>query len=261
MTDDVQPFFIPDGGRFVATLSTRGPWSPTHQHGGPPTALCARALERAAGDGTLPMRLTFDFLRPVPITPLTVRTEVIRAGRKVQRLRAVLLEAGGEELLIATAVALRTSSPLATRLGDDEPPIPPPDASQPFAFPFFEESMGYHRAIEVRIARGEWGKGATASWIRSRVPLVAGEPLTPVQRTLIAADSASGLAVVLSKRDYSWLNADLTVALHRPPDGDWIGMDGSTTVEPLGAGLTRARLWDTSGPIGVSLQTLVVEKA
>ena len=261
MSEVVPPFFIPDGERFVATLSTRGPWSPTHQHGGPPTALCARALERAAGEGTLTMRLTFDFFRPIPITALSVKTEVVRAGRKVQRLRAVLLDERGDELMIATAVALRTSSPLASRRGDDEPAIPPPDGADAFPFPFFEETMGYHRAIEARIARGEWGQGATASWIRSRVPLVAGEPLSPVQRTLIAADSASGLAVVLSKKDYSWLNADLTVALHRPPEGEWIGMDGSTTVEPIGAGLTRARLWDTSGPIGVSLQTLVVEKA
>jgi len=30
------PFFVPDGDGFVATVSTRGPWSPTHQHGGPP---------------------------------------------------------------------------------------------------------------------------------------------------------------------------------------------------------------------------------
>ena len=260
MTDDLQPFFIPDGTRFISTVSTRGPWSPTHQHGGPPTALCTRALERVAGDQTFPMRLTFDFLRPVPIAPLSVATEVFRAGRKVQRLRAVLLDAGGDELLIATAVALRTSSPLPERLGDDEVSIPHPDRAEPFMFPFFEESTGYHRAVEVRMARGEWGKGATASWIRSRVALVAGEPLTPIQRTLIAADSASGLAVMLSKKDYSWLNADLTVALHRAPTGEWIGIDASTTAEPIGAGLTRARLWDTSGPVGVSLQTLVIER-
>jgi hypothetical protein len=257
----LEPFFIPDGDRFVATPSTRGPWSASHQHGGPPTALCARALERLAGDETLPMRLTFDFLRPVPIATLAVKTEVVRAGRKVQRLRAVLLDARGEELMIATAVALRTSSPLPAALGADEPSIPAPDISRPFTFPFFADSMGYHRAVDVRMARGEWGKGATAAWIRSLVPLVAGEPLTPVQRTLIAADSASGLAVVLDKSEHSWLNADLTVALHRPPEGEWIGMDGSTTAEPIGAGLTRARLWDARGPVGVSLQTLVIEKS
>jgi hypothetical protein len=197
----------------------------------------------------------------VPIAALSVKTDVVRAGRKVQRLRAALLDANGEELVITTAVALRTSSPLPAPLGDHELPIPHPDASRPFTFPFFKDPMGYHRAVEVRIAEGEWGKGRTASWIRSRVPLVAGEPLSSLQRALIAADSASGLAVVLDKDEHSWLNADLTVALHRPPEGEWIGMDASTTVEPIGAGLTRARLWDTRGPVGVSLQTLVIEKS
>src|SRR5207237_67687 len=32
-------FYIPDGDDFVATVHTRGPWSPKHQHGGPPSAL------------------------------------------------------------------------------------------------------------------------------------------------------------------------------------------------------------------------------
>jgi len=83
------PFFVPDGDGFVATVSTRGPWSPTHQHGGPPAALCVRALERLTPPGAMLTRLTFDFLRPVPIGRLVVSAEVVRAGAKVQRLRAV----------------------------------------------------------------------------------------------------------------------------------------------------------------------------
>ena len=38
-------------------------------------------MERLADDGTALARLTFDFLRPVPIAPLTVRAEVTRALR------------------------------------------------------------------------------------------------------------------------------------------------------------------------------------
>jgi len=44
-------FFLPEGDdRFVATELGRGPWSPGHQHAGPPSALLARAIERAVGD-------------------------------------------------------------------------------------------------------------------------------------------------------------------------------------------------------------------
>jgi hypothetical protein len=36
-------------------------------------------------------------------------------------------------------------------------------------------------------------------------------------------------------------------------------LDAATTAERHGVGLTRARLWDTSGPVGRSLQTLLLE--
>ena len=52
--------------------------------------------------------------------------------------------------------------------------------------------------------------------------------------------------------------ADLTVAVHRAPEGDWLGLDAATVAEAHGVGLTRARLWDVRGPIGVSLQSCVI---
>ena len=44
MTD---AFYVPDGDRYAATEHTRGPWSPQHQHGGPPAALIAHVVGRA----------------------------------------------------------------------------------------------------------------------------------------------------------------------------------------------------------------------
>ena len=253
------PMYVRDGARFVATISTRGPWSPGHQHGGPPAALCARGLEQLAGDGTLLARMTFDFLRPVPIAPLSVKAEVIRGGRKVQRLRAVLLDGDGVERVHATAVALRMAPVLEQAILDADVPPPAPERSTPGTFPFFKEATGYHRAVEVRMARGTWGDASVVAWMRARVPLVADEPTSTTQRLLINVDSASGLAVTLDQERHSWVNADLTVALHRLPHGDWIGLEATTTVEAHGVGLTRARLRDIRGPVGVSLQSLVIE--
>jgi len=254
------PFFIPDGERVVATESTRGPWSRHHQHGGPPAALLARAMEGLAGEGTALARLTFDFLRPVPIAPLALRAEVTRAGAKVLRLQAALVAPDGTTCVQASAVALRTTPALSEALGDLEPAPPPPEASAPFEFPFFVDPVGYHSAVEVRIARGTWGKGPVAAWMRPRVPLVAGEVPSPLQRLLVAADSASGLAVVLDHTRYTFVNADLTVAVHRALQGEWLCLDAATVAEAHGIGLTRARLWDGHGPLGVSLQTCLVER-
>ena len=255
-----EPFFVPQADRFVATRSTRGPWSRDHQHGGPPAALCVRALEALAGDAMLLTRVTVDFLRPVPIAPLTVRADVTRAGRKVARLRAVLHDPDGADLLHVTGVAVRMAPTLPAAVIDRAGQPPLPEAGTAFTFPFFTEPDGYHTAVEVRVARGTWGQGPLAAWMRPRAPLVAGEDTSPVQRVLIVADSASGLAVVLDPKRDSWVNADLTVVLHRRPVGDWLCVDAATTAEAHGVGLTRARLWDAHGPVGASAQTLVLDR-
>jgi hypothetical protein len=253
------PFFIPAGDRFVSTESTRGPWSRDYQHGGPPAALLTRALERVGGDGVLLTRVTFDFVRPVPITTLAVRAEVARAGGKVRRLRAELTTAEGTALVQATAVALRTAPVLPATLGDDGPEALPPEQAGPFQVEFFPVAIGFHTAMETRVASGTWGKGPMTAWMRPRVALVEGESLSPLQRLMTAVDSASGVAVVLEPAHYTFVNADLTVAIHRPPEGEWIGLDATTVAEPHGIGLTRARLWDQRGAFGVSLQCCLAE--
>jgi hypothetical protein len=254
------PFFIPEGDRFVATESTRGPWSRDYQHGGPPAALLTRALERLAGDDVLLARLTFDFLRPVPVAALAVRAEVVRAGAKVRRLQAVLTTADGAPLVQASAVAVRTAPVLPATLGDDSAALPPPERSAPFQFGFFPDPVGYHTAMETRIARGTWGKGPVVAWMRPRVALVEGEPVSPLQRLMIVVDSASGVAVVVELAHHTFVNADLTVAIHRPPEGEWVGLDAATVAEAHGIGLTRARLCDGRGAFGVSLQTCLAER-
>jgi hypothetical protein len=254
------PYFIPDGDRFVATESTRGPWSREHQHGGPPTALLTRAMERLVGDEAMLTRLTFDLVRPVPIAPLTVRAEVVRAGAKVRRLQATLTTADGTVVVQAVAVAIRTAKILPASLGEDDDAPPPLEAGRPFEFVFFRDAVGYPSSVETRLVRGTWGQGPATVWMRPRVPLVEGEPTSPLQKVMIVADSASGVAVVVDHTRYTFVNADLTVAVHRLPEGQWICVDAATVAEAHGVGLTRARLWDTRGPVGVSLQSCVADR-
>jgi hypothetical protein len=257
---DLVPYFIPDGARFVATESTRGPWSREHQHGGPPAALLARAMEQLVGDDALLTRLTFDLVRPVPIAPLTVRAEVVRAGAKVRRLQATLATADGTTVVHAAAVAIRTAKVLPATLGEDDVAPPSLEVGRPFEFVFFRDAVGYHTSVEARIVRGSWGRGAVVLWMRPRVPLVAGESSSPLQWLVIVADSASGVAVVIDHARHTFVNADLTVAVHRLPDDEWICLDAATVAEANGVGLTRARLWDARGAIGVSLQSCITEQ-
>ena len=87
--------YEPAGDRFVATALTRGPWSPDHQHAGPPCALLAREIERVSGiDGGQTARLSFDILRPIPIAEVAVEARVIRPGRRVEQIEAALVRTG-----------------------------------------------------------------------------------------------------------------------------------------------------------------------
>jgi hypothetical protein len=255
----VKPFFVADGDRFIPSASARGPWSARHQHGGPPAALLARAFTRQAGPSGQIARLTFDLLRPVPLAPLTVATRIIRAGAKVQRLGGSLLAEDGAALLEATCLIVRVAPGSVVVPPELVTPPVPPAASAPFELPFMTGDEGYHRAIEWRLAKGTWGLGPVQMWLRPRVPLVEGEAISPLECLVTAADSASGVAAVVDPARTSFVNGDLTIALHRTPVGEWMCLDAATTGEPHGVGLARARLWDTAGLVGRSLQTLLLE--
>ena len=260
MPGALPPFFAADGERFVPSVSARGPWSPRHQHGGPPAALLARAFARRAGAAAQVARLTFDFLRPVPLAPLTVATRVVRAGVRVQRLAGTLFAEDGTAVIEATCLAMRVAADGVEVLRETPAAPPSPEAGTPFLPPFWASDEGYHRAVEWRIAAGTWGRSPVAAWLRLRVPLVAGETPTPPLECLVAlADSASGVAIAVDPTRATFVNADLTLALHRAPAGEWMCLDAATTAEPHGIGLTRARLWDTVGLVGRSLQALLLD--
>ena len=131
--------------------------------------------------------------------------------------------------------------------------------SRPFQFPFFREPDGYHTAMETRLARGEFGSGRVAAWMRQRVPLVPDQSPSPLERVLVAADSGSGVSAALDHRLQSAVNPDLTVALSRPLEGEWVGLDSVSIYEPSGIGLADTRICDPRGTIGRVLQGLVLE--
>lgn len=256
-----ESFFTPTSGGYAASEYTRGPWSHEHQHAGPPAALLARAIEAElpASPAMRVARFTVEILRPVPIAELAIATEVVHPGRRLRVLDAVLADGSGKPLLRARALALRVEPMTLPAAPDPQAPPPGPEAAKPFEFPFFAESVGYHSAMETRIARGVWGQGPVAAWMRMRVPLVAGETPSPLQRVVTAADSGNGVSVVLDPARYTFINPDLSVYLNRDPVGEWVCLDALTLPQPTGNGLADTRLYDEAGAIGRSLQSLLIQ--
>lgn len=256
-----EAFFTDEGGgRFAATALTRGPWSPTHQHAGPPSALLGRCLEAAHGrEDARIARVTVEILRPVPIGVLEVSTEVLRPGRSVALL-AASARCEGEEILRATAWRLRTV-PMDLAAPPEAVPHPPPEGL-PVA-PFFEGAadVGYHTAMECRFAQGGFNEaGPAAVWMRMRVPLLEGEQPSPLVRVLAAADTGNGASAVADPRDVLFVNTDLTVALHRSPAGEWVLLDARTIAASDGTGQAISRLADVRGALGTAIQTLFIAR-
>ncbi len=238
---------------------TIGPWDVRHQHGGPPSALLAGALERYPGaDDFFLTRVTLELLKPVPLTPLRVDVEPIKMGRAVQRLRAHV-QAEEQIVMEATAVRIaRGAGPVTEPLPLE--PWPEPQACPLHEFTFFETEPAYHRAVEVRIAHGIWGKTPIGTWARSTMPLIEGETTSSVEGLFIMADAQSGMGVPVDPHRASYLNPDLTVYLQRQPEPHqgWFGFDIRSYAGPQGSGVAQSAIRDARGEVARSAQSLLV---
>jgi hypothetical protein len=248
-------FYSVEGDRAVPTELTRGPWDPNAQHAGPPSALLARALELCEPrEGARIGRVTVEILGSIPIQPLTVSARVARPGRSVEMLEASL-EGPEGEVMRARGWRL-TEADIVT---DWEQDAPPPGREDAEALEFFPtgEKVGWHTAMEIVFARGRFLEpGPATVWMRPRVELVEGEPVSPLQRTMLAADGGNGVSAPLDWSSHIFINTDLSVHLLRPPEGEWVCLDSVTHVD--GLGMTDTALWDERGRIGRAAQTLLV---
>ena len=252
----VDSFYVPLGDdRWAATSHTTGPWDARYQHGGPPSALLGRAVERCAPrDDMVVARVTVEILGAVPVGELALRSKVSRPGRSVELVEAAM-SAGGRDVARAAAWrVLRTgrSVPSAAPLA---PPLPE-QATTVVAQGWVD---GYLSAVEWRFADGAFGQpGPATAWTRLLHPLVPDEPNSPLTRVLTVADSGNGLSGELDVATWHFINPELTVHLHREAVGEWVCVAAATTISEGGAGLATTALSDLHGPVGVGAQSLLV---
>jgi acyl-coenzyme A thioesterase PaaI-like protein len=270
--------FTPAGdGRYEPTEHARGPWDPRALHGGAPAALITRAFERMQPGAELAIaRLGFEFLRPVPLAPLTLTTRIVRDGRRVQELAAELTATSGDsgggtgsggtgsEELVCRASALRLQPvPEGLPSSGQAPPAAMPGPEQGRATEYaLNRAAGTSLAtsgMEMSWLNDPWGQGPGKVWMRLRHPLLPDEPPTPLTRLVATADFGNGISAELPFEDYLFINADLTIHLWRSPRGEWIGLDAQTLLQGGGIGTAESVLHDEGGAIGRAFQTLVVQ--
>jgi len=205
------------------------------------------------------VRFTVDLIRPVPLEPLQIETEVVREGKRIQLIDA-RLTAGDVELGGARALRIR--------VGDLDLPSPETDT-----MPAGPESMDrltwrghfgedgdldrfHYDAAEIRTLDGSFSKpGRGISWFRLLVPVVDGEESSDFVRLATLADMANGNSQALDPTVHAFVNPDISLHLHRMPRGDWIGMRSVSYPQPYGIGMADSALYDLEGRIGRVIQS------
>ena len=250
-----------EGANILTSAFAGGPWDPKLQHGAAPSSLICWAIERLPSPAPMRVaRLTVDLMRPVPVAPLTVETEILREGKKIQ-LVAVRLLADGKEVVRATALRIRKQDetlPVAQ-------PFPPLDMPLPEdgtdAMGGAMSNTPFLSGLEMRNVKGAFNvPGPAAIWYRASRPIVDGAGLSPLMRAIIAADFCNGTSAFLSFKHWTFINADLTLSLAREPVGDWILLDAETWAGPDSIGIAAARLADRQGYFGRAVQSVLFEK-
>jgi hypothetical protein len=254
-----EAIFIPSDGGFIATEIARGPWDPNAQHGGAPAALLTRAFEQLPGGENLAIsRLTFELLRPVPLGRLEVAADIVRPGRRVQLLEGTIV-AGGQEVVRARALRVRRAQAPASSVA---PPPPPPSEGVEAQLDVGGRTFFGSHGMEIRfVAGGFYELGAATAWFRLRVPLVAGEEPSALQRLAAAADFPNGISAVVPWNEYLFINPDLTIYVDREPAGEWIAVDAQTVIAEGGVGISEGALYDQRGRVGRAMQSLLVAPA
>ncbi len=261
MMAQVSCFYVPGGpGRYLSQPATGSPWGPHSQHGGPPAALLARAVEELDREHDRVLgRFTMELLGPVPVGPLEVQASVVRPGRSVELCTATVRDVERDRACATGSAWLFPAG--CTGPAQDDTPLPHAPADGRVQEPPASWHGGYLDAVEWRWVVGAVEQpGRAVVWMRPGTELVAGEPMSPMQRLMACVDSASGVSAALDPATWGFLNTELTVHVLRPPVGEWLCLDAETTLSSGSVGLATSSVYDERGLVARSAQALLIAR-
>lgn len=243
-------FYTCEGDRFVPTGVGVSPWNGHSQNGVALAGLVAHGIDAVASP--VPMhtaRLTIDIMGAVPMEPLVTATRVLREGKRIQLIE-LELRAGDRAWVRASAVRMRTESSPA----QESPPTR--------SFPETPPRHGHNTSwLEMKDVEGDFNvPGPGARWVRFSAPVVAGLPLSPLERIAMLADFGSGSAPLLPIREWTLANIDISIHLARLPRGEWLLIDSASESAGNGVGITHSRLSDREGLVGRGHQTVFLDR-
>ncbi|WP_198171301.1 thioesterase family protein [Actinoplanes awajinensis] len=258
---DHPAFYLPvSDTEFTSTPATASPWDSALQHGGPPAALLARAIEYCEPVDAMPIaRMTVDFLGGIPQGRIRTEARIVRPGKRVELVEA---ELWANDKLAVRASAWRIRRQPGTTAHVATPAVLPPPVPAPTPARFFDgvdEDWGYGHAIDWRFTTGDFDTlGPAKVWARAKIPLVEAEPTSGTQRLMLIADSANGLSGEMPMSEWLFIPPTLTVTVQREPDAEWLFLEAASTIGPDGTGIAQGSISDDKGLLCRIAQPLLV---
>ena len=195
-------------------------------------------------------RLTVDLVRPVPFAQLRVEVEPRREGRRLALFELALSDSR-RVLSRATALCLRADSERGSVGAQFGAPTPgrPEDAQEQRIDRAGNRWISYPGTLEMRHVVAPGGDAAPVVWIRADAPVVSDGRLSGSVRAAGIADFVSPFANMQPGRS-GYVNADITMYLHRQPVGEWHWLRVVSRGAADGLATAQAILGDLDGPYG-----------
>ncbi|QXC60697.1 thioesterase family protein [Aquihabitans sp. G128] len=208
------------------------------------------------------MRCTFDLLRPAPVRPLDVQTEVVREGKRIQVVDTGLYDG---DVCVAACRALRMRRGTASPAVAEDPALPALVVPPPPGEPKWSEAArtfelpGIMGAYDARTPVDGDPAWPTTTWLRLRATVVEGTPTPAVVALAAAADFVSNSANHAGPESWTMINADVSLDVVREPTSDWLAVEVRTSFAPDGIGHSTGRIYDESGFVASAMTMGLVE--
>jgi hypothetical protein len=252
-----QPFFTKDRDAYIPTPIASGPWDPKSLHGRVIIGLLAFAIEERHGaEDFVPARLTVDMFRLPDLSPIEVKTKLIRDGLRIKVVEADFFSRGVAMARASCQLLRKTQNPPGRVWSPPNWGVPAPaDLAVPE-----DPRLGMYGKWTTRPIVGAMGTlGPRRLWMSEVRDLVEGAPLTPFVRAAVAADFASPFANA-GDQGLGYINSDVTLYLHRLPVKEWIGFEVVNHHATDGIAIGECFLYDQQGPIGSSTVAALAQR-
>lgn len=247
-------FTAESDGTFRPTQWAQSRWGEDMLNGPAVVALAAWNLEQHYGlPEFLPGRLTVDLFKAARKKPTRVHTRLVRDGHRIRNSECDIVQ---DDVVVAraTLVQYRTSAPPPGDEWFGDPTFNPPEHTHENAYLIGSAAAGWD-------TRGGVHQNTSRKrFYHKPIDAVAGERISPFVRAVIVSEATS-LVCNLGTKGIGYINGDLTVALTRLPNSEYLGLQAESHWAADGVSVGTATLFDDAGPFGTGMVTAIANPA